>query len=313
MFNIKKKDRPFNLDSYCTRTKRVTRLNRAESIYGKQWFSNLIVFAFVCIDMFCLKVVWNLVQMEDPLFVYCLAFACAAALDVPLAIAAVSLKKYHQGLCGKKSTTLIVILSVIVFLIAFVCSFGFRIITKDLSFEIDSSSALMNTMAASASTNTDSFPVWIAAIYNGIVPLLTSLSSFIISYYSSSPLTAKLANLEKERIALQTNIIEIEEALLQAGTSRNYCAELIARENDLYKEFLCKLDLETLRLKQLIRVILMEKLSEPENITILSQSAKNLYQKNETVDIESQELADFVESQIQDREKLNRNKNPYAA
>lgn len=313
MFGRKKKDGPFNLDSYCTRTKRVTRLNRAESIYGKQWFSNLIVCIFVCIDLFCLKVVWNLVQTEDPLFVYCLAFACAAALDVPLAIAAVCLKKYHQGLCGKKGTTLIMILSVTVFMFAFVFSFGFRIITKDLSFDIGTSSALINTMAASAGTYTDSFPVWIAAIYNGIVPLLTSLSSFIISYYSSSPLTAKLANLEKERIALQANIVEIEEALLQAGTSRNYCAELIAREKDLYKEFLQKLDLETLRLKQLIRLILMEKLPEPENITILSQSAKNLYQKNETLNIESQELADFVESQLQDKEELNQNRNLYVA
>lgn len=312
MLHIKKNE-PFKLDHYCTRTERIARLGRAGSIYGKQWVSNLIVLAFVCIDMLCLKVLWNIVQTENPIFVYCLAFACAAALDIPLAIAAVCLKEYHQGLCRKQKKDLIVVLSVTVFVLAFVFSFGFRIVTRDLSFEIGTTSMLNDMLSATAETGTDTDDpsIWIAAVYNGMVPLLTSLSSFIISYFSSDPLAVKLRKLEKERVGLQANILDIEEALLEAGGPQDHLIGLIAREKDLFREFLHSLDQEGLRLKQLARVILMERLSAPDDITALSRSAAGL-RRNKVADT-AQELTGFVEGQIQDKKKPDLDTDKYVA
>lgn len=312
MLHIKKNE-PFKLDHYCTRTERIGRLGRAESIYERQWVSNLVVLAFVAIDMLCLKVLWNIVQTEDKIFVYCLAFACAAALDIPLAIAAICLKEYHQGLCRKQKKDLVVALSFIVFALAFVFSFGFRIVTKDLSFEIGTSSMLSDTLSAAAETGTDTDnpSIWIAAVYNGMVPLLTSLSSFIISYFSSNPLMVKLRQLEKERVGLQANILEIEEALFEAGEPRDHLIGLIAREKDLFREFLYSLDQEALRLKQLARVILMETLSTPDEITVLSRSAAGL-RKNKVADT-ARELTGFVEGQIQDKKKPDLDTDKYVA
>ena len=57
----------FKQDPYRSRDGRANYLNKPDTIYARPWFSNLAVLAFVFVDLFCLKVVWNLVQTEDPL------------------------------------------------------------------------------------------------------------------------------------------------------------------------------------------------------------------------------------------------------
>ena len=97
-----KKISPFNLDRYGSREERAADMNKADNIFANGVFGGLAVFIFVLIDFVCLRVVWNLVQTENPFFIDCIAVACAAALDVPLAIAAIVLKKYTQGLYDRQ-------------------------------------------------------------------------------------------------------------------------------------------------------------------------------------------------------------------
>ena len=88
----------FHMDGWKSRMERLDFLNKPDNIYAKAWFGTLCVLAFCFIDLFCLKTVWNLVQTEDYIFVYCCAVACAIALDVPLAICALAVKKWQDGL-----------------------------------------------------------------------------------------------------------------------------------------------------------------------------------------------------------------------
>lgn len=299
-----KKISPFNLDRYGSREERAADMNKADNIFANGVFGGLAVFIFVLIDFVCLRIVWNLVQTEDPFFIDCIAVACAAALDVPLAIAAIVLKKYNQGLYDRQEKNLIMILSIAVFTIAFVFSFCFRIFTKDLSFDIGTGSTLTNTLAETAETDTaGGTSVLVVALYSGVIPLLTSIASFIISFFGYDPLKIKIGKLEKGRIGLQANIHEAERALTETTSAGEYCHELIAREDDLYQEFMTQLDADALALKQTVRVLIMRKLEKPEGVSAMSKAGAGLAQSYGMDNTPGKELSGFIEGQIAEGEE----------
>lgn len=274
--------RMLKMDSFKNRSERVKIVNGPDNIYAKAWFSNIAVLMFVFIDLFCLKVVWNLVQTEDPLYVWCIAFACAAALDVPLAIAAIVQKRYQQGLCEKSERNIVISLSIAVFAVAFVFSFIFRVVTRELSFDIGTGTTMMNALETGVKEdNTNAPAILFAALFNGVIPLLTSISSFVISFFGYSPLDMKLTDLERERVELQSNILEVKRALAETETPEENCTALIERENELYSAFMDQLDADALELKQLVRTILMEKLGTPEGVTAMTDSGDRLQQGNQ--------------------------------
>lgn len=294
-----KKITPFNLDRYGSRAERTTDLNKPDNIFANELFGDLTVFVFVLIDFVCLRVVWNLVQTENPFFINCIAVACAAALDVPLAIAAKVLKKYNQGLYDRQEKNLVMILSIAVFTVAFVFSFCFRVFTKDLSFAIDTGETLTNTLSAAGETDTGGgTSILVAALFNGVIPLLTSIASFVISFFGYDPLNIKLGRLKKGRIGLQANIHEAEKALAQTSTADQYCNELIAREEDLYQEFMNQLDADALALKQMVRVLIMKKLGTPEYVSAVSKDGTKLAQPYEAGNGPGRELSGFIGGQI---------------
>lgn len=313
-----RKTSPFKPEKYCSRTKRIQNLNRPGSFWERKWLSTISVLIFAFIDFWCLKTAWNVVQTEDSFYINCTAIACAMALDFPLALAAIAIKKCHQGLISKKEKTMVLIPALLAFALAFSCNFAFRVTTRDNSFEISSASNLTNTAAiteAGSKTQTasdhteaaheietgngsEAAAVLFAGIYSGIIPLLTSISSFVISYFSCTPLEDKLARLERERVGLQSHIDEVQGALSETRSSEELCTGLAARENDLFQEFLGQLDANACSAKQLVRILLMEKLKTPEDITALSESSQKLAADSQAGETPAHELPVFLDTQI---------------
>ena len=285
---------PFTLDSYGTRVKRAKSIYKPDNLYARQLTNYLAILVFFSIDLFCLATVWNLVQLDSPFYAWSVAVGCALALDVPLAIGAIALKKHHHGLMDKKEAMITLVLSVIVFAIAFVFSIGFRLVTKDLTFDVGTTSTLINTAGVNEASNENNTTIWFAALFNGVVPLLTSISSFVVSYFSTNPVNDKLKTLETERITLQANLLEADMALSQADDAITHCNGLLAREKDLYKEFIEKLNSENQSLKQLARIILMEKLGNSNDVTALTESGVKVYNELKHLEEPGGELESFI-------------------
>ena len=297
-----KKTSVFKQDSYHRRGVRVRNLHKPDTIYARSWLSNLAVLAFVFVDLFCMKVVWNLVQTEDPLFIWCVAVACAVALDVPLAIAGIVMKRYDQGICNKKEKNIILILSVTVFAVAFIFSFVFRLYTRDLSFDIGTGSTLTNTLEVTTTdSNVENPSIVVAAALNVVIPLLTSISSYVISYFGYDPLGMKIFKLETERVGLQSNILEAERALAQSETSEEYCRSLLARENDMYYTFQERLMSDGIELKQLVRILIMEKQKTPEEVTGIVRNGEDLIKSCHIGIAPERELLKYIDNQIETR------------
>lgn len=298
---------PFALDAYSTRAKRTKRIYTPDNPYARKVTNAIAILLFVAIDFATLFTVWNLVMLENPFYIICICAGCAVALDVPLAIGANALKKYHHGFMKKNEAMISMLLSVIVFAIAFAFSLGFRLVTKDLSFDVGTSSTLISTIGETANNSEGNASIWFAALFNGILPLLTSLSSFVISYFSTDPVNDKLRTLETERITLQANLIEADTALAQGDDAITHCNGLLARERDLYTEFIEKLNAENQTLKQLARIVLMEKLGGSNDITALTESGERIYEELQHLDVPGTNLASFID------EKFSNNENQLVA
>lgn len=283
MFN-KRKNEALALDDYGTRLWRVGQLNKSESIYASSWVANIATVLFVLIDFICLYTVWNTVQTESSVMIALIAVGCAVCLDVPLAIAGNALKSHHQKLKDKSSTIIVMVLAIATFLITFVLAFWFRVETKDLTFDISSSSTMTNTLAETTVEETNgSNAVIVAALFNAIVPLCTSIASFVVSYFAANPLGLKIARLDKAIVTLDSNLAEIEQVCQEAEGIQTYKQYLLAREEDMYQQFCESSEAQGVVRKQAVRFVIMEMLGTPDDITVLTESGEEINKKAESL------------------------------
>lgn len=283
MFN-KRKNEALALDDYGTRLWRTNQLNKSDSIYASSLVANIATILFVLTDFICLYTVWNTVQTESSLMIALIAIGCAVCLDVPLAIAGNALKSHHQKIKDKSSTMIVLVLAVATFLITFIFAFWFRVETKDLTFDISSGSTLTNTLAETTAEETnDSNAVIVAALFNAIVPLCTSIASFVISYFAANPLGMKIARLDKAIITLDSNLAEIEQVCQEGEGIQNYKQYLLAREEDMYQQFCESSEAQGVVRKQAVRFVIMEMLGTPDDITVLTESGDEVNKKAESL------------------------------
>lgn len=279
MFN-RRKNEVLALDDYGTRLWRNKLTNKADSVYSISSVANIATLLFVLIDFICLYTVWNTVQTESYIMIALIAIGCAVCLDVPLAIAGTALKSYHQKLRDKNSALIVMLLAIITFILTFVFAFWFRLETKDLTFDVSSASTLTNTMAGGTTTDdNDSNAVVVAALFNAIVPLCTSIASFVISYFAANPLDFKIARLDQAIITLDSNLAEIEQVCQEAEKIQEYKYYLLAREEDMYRHFCESSEAQGLVRKQAVRFVIMEKLGTPDDITLLTESGEKVNQE----------------------------------
>lgn len=280
------------------RSKLIDRINKPDSVYASEMLGNVLTLLFVGIDLACLYSVWNGVQTENPIMIILIAIGCAVCLDVPLAIAAHAFAAYKQGVSNKSKAYTILIISIVLFVIAFSFTLVFRVINKDV-FDTSSASGLVNTMNSNADIveqgESDTPKIMIAALFTGILPLLTSLASFIVNYFSARPLDKKIANLKKDKIAYETIIAEYEAVLEESEKADEHCQELMARENDIFEAERQKLYTESGIAKQNVRVEIMKKIqASPEAITQITEESKKLVHKND-YEISNSQLTSYIE------------------
>lgn len=294
------------------RIKLVDKINKPESVYASEMLGNVLTLLFVGIDLACLYSVWNGVQTENPIMIILIAIGCAVCLDVPLAIAAHAFAAYKQGISNKSKAYTILIISVVLFVIAFVFTLVFRVINKDV-FDTSSASGLVNTMNSNADIveqgESDTPKIMIAALFTGVLPLLTSLASFVVNYFSARPLDKKIAQLKKSKITYESIIAEYEAILEESETAEEHCSELMAREKDIFEAEKQKVYTESEIAKQNVRLEIMKKIqASPEAITQITEESKKLINKND-YDVSNSQLLSYVKklTEVENRKGEFRN------
>lgn len=295
------------------RSKLIDKINKPDSIYASEMLGNILIILFVGIDLACLYSVWNGIQTENPIMIILIAVGCAVCLDVPLAIASHALAAYKQGVSNKGKAYTILIISIVLFVIAFAFTLVFRVINKD-TFDTSSASGLVNTMNSNITTVVEpekdySSKIMIAALFTGVLPLFTSLASFVVNYFSARPLDKKIANLKKDIVAYETIITEYEAVLEESEKADEHCSKLMAREKDVFEAEKQKLYTESEIAKQQVRLDIMQKINaNPDAITQITISSKAVAHNNDTSFPNSQ-LTSFIEKLTKTKEGEEENEN----
>lgn len=274
---MSKKSKALTLDAYATRGGRENKLARADNLYSSSYIGFVLTFVFVAIDSFCCYSCWNAAQTQSIPMNVLMTVGCALTLDVPPMFCAYALTMYKQGMLSKSKAKVILIATIAVVSLVLCGYFAFRIVTKDLIFDHISSGGMTNAVAqgtesTTQNNNSNLFP----AIYSGILPLATSVTSFIVTYLTASPLKDRIFKFRKAKVTTEANISDLKMAIAEAEDVHSYSDYLIAREDDLYIHFLDALEAQKIVLKQIARVVIMEKLSNPDAVNELAASGHTL-------------------------------------
>lgn len=266
----------FKRDKYQTREQRLKKITSPDTFWGRAMVALGITISCTIIDTYLLYEKWYLVSKAIPEIVLLSALACAIALEIPFSYLGIVLKRYHLSVFKKNGKNMFLALAVGIFAIAFIGSFAFTIVTRDLVFTVGSASTIQNTVATGGATavQEDDLSIMVAAIFNGVLPLLTSVTVFIASYFSYEPLKRKIALYEKERIGIQNNLIEVESAIAEADST--YFDRLVEREEERYQEEIQLIEAQNVYMKELARAILAKKMSTPEENDEIAKNGSRL-------------------------------------
>lgn len=265
-----KKNGPFKIDKYNSRTKRVKKLNKPDTIYSKDVLCNFVILIFILTDFFCIFSKWNVMNVQNIECLVGIGVSSAIALDLPFAVAAVALKEYLQGLRTRLEKNVVLWISIIAFALAFGSNFVFSFVTRNLFFSVKTSEGLVDAASQTATvagTELGATAILYSAAVSGLVPLLTSICSFAFSFYCYDPLKKKIAKMETERIGLQNNLMEMEKAIAEAETKEEFLREMAERQEKLFSDFMEKLEAERMGMEQVAGVVIMEEMETSQEVT----------------------------------------------
>jgi len=267
--------KPTQLDSYSYRRNRVKNLRKSEGIFSSSPLANILLIAFILTDTVCFYSMWNVIITENPLMLILIAVSVAIVVDVPMAIAGVVMAQSRDGLRNKKEANIIAIGCLVTFLLAFTLSLLLRIATKDQTISISESGAgLVSNMVQAGTTAESESPVsLIAAIFLAAIPCCTSAASYLVSLSVTDCISERIKRLECERIGIQSHMTELQQALNECESIDTEIEHLSNREKALYDEFNAELSAMVANVKETSRLVMMEKLGDPDSISQITESA----------------------------------------
>lgn len=291
-----KKNGPFKIDKYNSRTKRIKKLNKPDTIYSKSVLCNFMILIFVLTDFACIFTKWNVMKVQNIECLVGVGVSSAIALDAPLAVAAVAVKEYLQGLRTRLDKNVVLWISIIAFTLAFGSNFVFSFVTRNLFFSVKESEGLVDAAsqaATAAGTGLGATAILYSAAVSGLVPLLTSICSFAFSFYCYDPLKKRIEKIEIERVGLQNNLMEIEKAIAEAEIKEEFFREMAEREEKLFSDFMEELEAEEMGMEQVAGVVIMEEMETSQEVTkIFRDNEKRMdkYLEKQENPVEQEEL-----------------------
>ncbi len=284
------------LDSYKTRLWRERKINASDSIFTSKIFLNIATLLFIITDSVCLYTAFNCLMTENPVLLVVMVIAAAIVLDVPPAISGRRLKAYYQQLSDKKSAFASIGLSVLSVSFVMIFYFIMKVLTRDMVFDANSNASLINSVANTTQGITDSSSdkiVLFASLFQAVLPIGTSLASFLMAFISN-PLGDRIYRLKKAKITAEANMIDLQVAMAEAEARDSYCEFLIAREKDNYNNFLDSTNCQSLTVKNVAALVVMEKVKSSEDITSITDYADELNKDNAISEEPENESLDYI-------------------
>lgn len=266
---------PIKISNYKTREERIKLI---DSFSWRDLFSmaNLATILFVVLDFVVLFSRWDTVQTESWYMVALLAVSSAVILDVPMMIAGKAIVEYQHKLKSKGNMLLVVILAVAAFALVFGFSIWFSYVTRNGTFQDAEASMMINNMATPAQSESgESESVLAASLFSGVLPLGTSIASLVIALFTYKPIEEKRKKIFRARVMAQEHLLHLRQGIAESQAYIERDKKLLAREKDLYDQFVASVYAQELVRKNAYKEALEEKCSL-DDVNHIIESAKAL-------------------------------------
>ena len=251
---------------------RESRLNAADkslTIWEYPISSLIILFLCAVLDGVMFYTLFSAFLYDTAILVMLSTIALLIGFDVAPAVAGVLLKKRSQGI---NASILMIVLLAVAFLVAFAGNTVLRITYKDLVLPDLSSvstsvfGAIENSTTAAAEGNNS----LIYALFASMMPLITSLVSFAVSFQSSNPLKTYVRDLKLKINDIENEIEEIDAALIEYDADLEFFERISAEDEEKYQNMLKVIDEKAVFYCNYVRQRIKERLGDPVSTNILS-------------------------------------------
>lgn len=264
---------PIKISNYKTREKRI------KSIDSFSWrdlftLANLATILFVALDFAVLFSRWETVQTESWYTVALIAVSSAVILDVPMMLAGKTIVEYQHKLKSKDNMILVVTLAAAAFTLVFAFSIWFSYVTRNATFQDAEKTTLINNMATLTDSG-ESMSVLAASLFSGVLPLGTSIASLVIALITHKPIKEKRKKISRAKVMAEEHLLHLRQGIAESKAHIEHSKSLLAREEDLYNQFVASVYAQELIRKNAYREALEEKCSL-DDVNHIIESAKAL-------------------------------------
>ena len=243
-----------------------------ESSYSNMWENPriaLVIMLFCCgIDFAMFKGVLGSFLNDHIVIQWFSIAALLAAFDVGPIYGGNYLKKKKQGY---NCDSIILYICIAAFAIAFIGNFALRIKARDIMMPPETTTGTSTFGSLDTGSVQESNPMaMIWAVFGAVLPLVTSMISFIVSYAASNPLKQERVQLAETAIDIEESIQQIEAALAENDADPDFLARLQGEDRAKYEIALEMTKKMALTYTDYVRERLKEHIGEPVSINQLS-------------------------------------------
>lgn len=224
-----------------------------DSFYMRTFFGFIIMSLCILIDIFFYYTLFRLISYDNPKLIWLEVAGLSLASDLVPIYIGIFTKRRAQGLCREKKSLLI---ASIITILALLTNALIRLLT-------------IKIVSPSSDVEYSTIAVTLFAI---VVPVLTSVSSSVISFFIYDPLKRQMRDLEISMAHHSENVRRYKAIISDYVLEENEEARLLALDEEQFRIASETIYEDAVRISNIIRVKFMEYLGNPADTSLLSRS-----------------------------------------
>ncbi len=247
---------------------RVTTLKyRPDNPFFSAFIPYLLMLVCGAVDMYCFKGLMDMVSYDNMTLKVANMIGLLIGFDVCPIFSAIVFRRIRQGMEAKEKGMLIVALSVTVLAVSL--NILIRALTLDVVAPMVYTNAYADEAAIAAAANARAMGI-ATTVAGMVIPVVTSITSFIVSYFSYSPWALRSAREEKLLGTLTDQVRRIDAIIHDYEAGEEISKQLLAMDEERFRTALWKQNALALMYINHVRLRIAEHLADPASTSALT-------------------------------------------
>ena len=207
---------------FSTRAGKIEKAIDARSGWEKPAVALIVMIVCGILDFVVFKQLFGAILYDNVIIQWLSVIGCLVAFDLGPIYLGSELKKEYQGL---RSSRLMQILIVAVFVMVFIGNLWLRVKVKDIL--VPSSTLVSGSIFQNGGDVAQDNGIALGyAIFSGLLPLATSIVSGAVSFLTANPLLTRIKNVREEMVEMESDLASLNAILAEYESDSNLLERL---------------------------------------------------------------------------------------